>query len=94
MFPAGAAEPSGSAGWTRVLTHGSEAVQRTLSFPVTCIIDTVKEATSSCLGLTTSVIEFSSTSPLQPPRGPSINDGFFSRLENFSLLPFFLFNRL
>lgn len=80
MFPVGAMEPSGSAGWKHVLTHGSEAGQRSLSFPVTSLIDTVKEATSSCLILTGSVIEFSSTSPLQPARGPSINDGFFLAL--------------
>jgi len=80
MFPVGAMEPSGSARWKHNLTHGSEAVQRSLSFPVTSLIDTVKEATSSCLILTGSVIEFSSTSPLQPPRGPSINDRFFLAL--------------
>lgn len=81
----GAAGPSASAGWKLVLTHGSEAVQRSLSFPVASLIDTVKEATSSCLILTRSVIEFSSTCPLQPPRDPPINerDFFFSPREFF-----------
>lgn len=68
MFPAGAAEPSGSAGWKHAWAHGSEAAQSP-SLPVTPLIDTVKEATSSCPILTGSVIEFSPTSPLQPPPG-------------------------
>lgn len=88
MLPVGAMEPSGSAGWKHVLTHGSEAVQRSLSFPVTSLIDTVKEATSSCLILTGSVIEFNSTSPLQPPRpgARQLTMDFFSPWE-FLLAP-------
>lgn len=39
LFTAG---PSGSAGWRHALTHGAESP----SFPVTSLIDTVKEATS------------------------------------------------
>lgn len=79
MFPAGAAEPSGSAGWKHDGLTGQSP-----SLPVTPLIDTVKEATSSCPILTGSVIEFSPTSPLQPTRwwggGLVINDGFFLAL--------------